>query len=108
MALVLSRTLLTLRRAIQFRLVPAVAYELGRLRSPRQAVYRWPEGEMPLGPRVCVFVHWDGAGEVREHVLHYVLSLADAGLSVLFVTINLVVDLLYYAVDPRLRVGRAA
>ena len=28
--------------------------------------------------------------------------------SVLFVTINLVVDLLYYAVDPRLRVGRAA
>ena len=29
-------------------------------------------------------------------------------ISVLFVTINLVVDLLYYAVDPRLRIGRAA
>ena len=26
-------------------------------------------------------------------------------ISVLFVTINLVVDLLYYAVDPRLRAG---
>ena len=29
------------------------------------------------------------------------------GISVLFVLINLVVDLLYYAVDPRLRAGRA-
>ena len=86
MAFMLGRTLLALRRAVQFRVIPAVAYELGRLRSPRQAVYQWPEGEIPVGPRVCVFVHWDGTGEVREHVLHYVLSLADAGLSVLFVT----------------------
>ena len=29
-------------------------------------------------------------------------------ISVLFVLINLIVDLLYYAVDPRLRIGRAA
>jgi len=28
--------------------------------------------------------------------------------SLLFVLINLIVDLLYYAVDPRLRIGRAA
>jgi peptide/nickel transport system permease protein len=27
-------------------------------------------------------------------------------ISALFVTINLIVDLLYYAVDPRLRIGR--
>ena len=27
-------------------------------------------------------------------------------LGALFVTINLIVDLLYYAVDPRLRIGR--
>jgi peptide/nickel transport system permease protein len=27
-------------------------------------------------------------------------------IALVFVTINLVVDLLYYAVDPRLRVGR--
>ena len=86
MAVLLSRTLLAIRRAFLFRVVPAVAYELGRLRSPRQEVYRWPEGNIPVGPRVCVFVHWDGAGEVREHVLHYVRSLAEAGLSVLFVT----------------------
>jgi peptide/nickel transport system permease protein len=29
-------------------------------------------------------------------------------IATLFVTINLVVDLLYYAVDPRLRVGRGS
>lgn len=74
------------RRTWRFRVIPPIAYELGRLRSPTQAVYRWPEGEIPVGPRVCVFVHWDGAGEVRDHVLHYVRSLVDAGLSVLFVT----------------------
>ncbi len=33
-----------------------------------------------------MFVHWDGAGEVRPHVLDYVRSLKDAGLSVLFVS----------------------
>jgi len=29
-------------------------------------------------------------------------------IAVVFVVINLLVDLLYYAVDPRLRVGRGA
>jgi len=55
-------------------------------RSPRRLLSRWPEGEMALGPKVCVYVHWDGAGEVRDHVLHHVRSLAEAGLSVVFVT----------------------
>ena len=67
--------------------VPRVAYVLGSFRSPQQIVYRWPEaGPIPVGPRPCVFVHWDGAGEVRPHVLDYVRALAQAGLSVLFVS----------------------
>ncbi len=41
---------------------------------------------MVLGPKVCVYVHWDGAGEVRDHVMHHVRSLAEAGLSIVFVT----------------------
>ena len=41
-------------------------------------------------------------GEEKGHVMRY----AGALIAVVFVTINLVVDLLYYAVDPRLRVGR--
>ena len=38
----------------------------------------------------------------REPLKYRLLML----ISVLFVMINLVVDLLYYAVDPRLRMGR--
>ncbi len=71
---------------MRHRVLPSLGHEIMRHRSPQQAVSRWPEGEIPLGPRVCVFVHWDGAGEVRPHVLHHVRSLAAAGMSVLFVT----------------------
>lgn len=74
------------RRAVLYQALPTVAYALGRFRSPRQIVYRWPDGPIPVGPRPCVFVHWDGGGEVRPHVLAYLRSLAEAGLSVLFVS----------------------
>lgn len=66
--------------------LPMLGHEIVRRRSPQQAVLRWPEGEIPLGPKVCVFVHWDGGGEVRDHVMHQVRSLAAAGLSIMFVT----------------------
>ena len=66
--------------------LPMLGHEIMRHRSPRQLVSSWPDGEIPLGPKVCVFVHWDGAGDVRDHVMHQVRSLAAAGLSVVFVT----------------------
>ena len=71
---------------MRYRVGPAIGHEIMRHRSPRQIVLRWPEGEIPLGARVCVFAHWDGAGDVRPHVLHHVRALAAAGLSVVFVT----------------------
>ena len=71
---------------MRYRVFPQVGHEIMRHRSPNQIVHRWPEGEIPLGPRVCIFVHWDGGGDVREHVLHQIRSLAAAGVSVLFVT----------------------
>ena len=57
-----------------------------RRRNPSQIVTRWPEGDIPLGPRVCVFEHWDGAGDVRPLVMHHLRSLAAIGCSVVFVT----------------------
>lgn len=71
---------------LRWRVLPQLGHEIMRHRSPVQLVSQWPEGEIPLGPKVCVFVHWDGAGEVRDHVLHHVRGLAAAGLSVVFVT----------------------
>jgi len=73
-------------RFIRYEVLPALGHLVMSWRSPEQLVSRWPEGEIPLGPRVCVYVHWDGAGEVRDHVVHHVSSLAAAGLSVVFVT----------------------
>lgn len=72
--------------AVRYRVLPGLGHEVMRHRSPHQVVSAWPEGEIPLGPKVCVFVHWDRAGEVRDHVLHQVRSLAAVGLSVVFVS----------------------
>lgn len=63
-----------------------IDYWLSFLRSHTQLVHAWPEGEIPLGPKVAVFVHFDGQGRVGAHVLHYVTALRDAGVSVVFVT----------------------
>ena len=52
-----------------------IDYALSFLRSPHQIVRAWPEGEIPLGPRVAIFVHFDANGRVGAHVLHYVTSL---------------------------------
>ncbi len=71
---------------VRYSILPRIGHEIMRHRPPSQIVGRWPDGEIPLGPRVCVFAHWDGAGDVRPHVMHQVKSLAAAGLSVVFVT----------------------
>ena len=73
-------------RYVRYELLPSIGHLLMSRRNPRRLVSRWPEGEMTLGPKVCVYVHWDGGGDVRDHVLHHVRSLAEAGLSIVFVT----------------------
>ena len=70
----------------RYHILPRIGHELVRRRNPSQVVARWPDGVIPLGPRVCIFAHWDGAGDVRPHVMHHVRSLVGAGLSVIFVT----------------------
>lgn len=62
------------------------AFLVSLFRSPRQIVEAWPPGEIPLGPKVAVFVHFDARGNVRPYVLHYLRALHAAGISVVFVT----------------------
>lgn len=73
-------------RFVRNEVLPRIGHVLTSRHSPHQLVSRWPEGEMQVGPRVCVFVHWDGGGDVRDHVLHHIRSLAQVGLSIVFVT----------------------
>ena len=81
-----NRLLRPVYRYIRYEWLPSVGHLIMSRRSPRRLLHRWPEGEMALGPKVCLFVHWDGAGDVRDHVMHHVRSLAQAGLSIVFVT----------------------
>ena len=75
-----------LYRFWMMRLVPRLSLLANSHRSRNQTVLRWPNGPMVLGPRVCVFIHWDGAGEVREYVLLYLRALQGCGVSVVFVS----------------------
>ncbi len=85
--------LAVIRRAVMRPIDTAVAETggwigalLGRCSSPNQIVRCWPEGEVVLGPRVALFVHFDPGGIVRRHVLDYLAALRDVGLSVAFVS----------------------
>ena len=73
------------------RLAAPFGWAAGFLRSNRQAVYAWPEpvarlSETKLGPKVVLFVHFDGGGAVRGYVRTYLHALRDAGLDVVFVS----------------------
>jgi peptide/nickel transport system permease protein len=60
-----------------------------------ETVFQWPG----MG---LLFIQSVGAADIPVMAAYLLLIAA------VFVTINLIVDLLYYAVDPRLRVDRAA
>jgi lipopolysaccharide biosynthesis protein len=68
-----------------WRIVPYTAF-LVSFRSPSQAVFSWPDTKPLLGPRVVLFVHFDGNKSIRPYVVHYLSHLHAAGLSVLFVS----------------------
>ncbi|MBS7812825.1 ABC transporter permease [Roseococcus pinisoli] len=60
-----------------------------------ETVFQWPG----MG---LLFIQSVGAADIPVMAAYLML------IAVVFVTINLIVDLLYYAVDPRLRTGRGA
>ena len=87
--------------ALKNTLVPVITItglQLGALIAfavVTETVFQWPG----MG---LLFIQSVGAADIPVMAAYLLLIAA------LFVTINLVVDLLYYAVDPRLRVGRGA
>lgn len=77
------------RRAWRFwwqQAIPPVWWVLSFLRRPSQAVEVWPEGDVRLGARVAVFVHFDRGGAVRPYVVAYLRALRSCGFSVAFVS----------------------
>lgn len=83
---VMFRAAIKRARAAVNRLMAYADYAISFTRNPRQVVSMWPAPEIDLGPRVAIFIHFDPRGAVGGHTLHYVRALAEAGLSVVFVT----------------------
>ena len=76
--------------------IPVVGLQLGMLVAfsiVTETVFQWPG----MG---LLFVYSVTTADIPVMAAYLMI------ISVLFVLINLVVDLLYYAVDPRLRVAR--
>ena len=76
---------------IRHRALPRVAWLIGFMRNNNKTIAAWPDpadhgGAVPLGPRVALFVHFDRAGELRDHVAAYLRALAAAGLDVVLVS----------------------
>jgi hypothetical protein len=75
-----------LLREVKLQVVMACAVVIGRLRNPHQVLEHWVSPDRPLGRRVVLFVHFDGAGRVIPTTRSFISRLAEAGLSVVFVT----------------------
>ncbi len=56
------------------------------LRRHRQIISVWPAGDITLGPRLVLFMHFDGRGHVRPQLFTYLRELKENGRCVIFVT----------------------
>ncbi|MBB5373581.1 rhamnan synthesis F family protein [Acidocella aromatica] len=70
----------------KWRLWVPLGQLMGQIRSPHQVVFSWPQGEVKLGARVALFMHFDGRGLVRPQLFDYMRELKENGLDVVFVT----------------------
>jgi hypothetical protein len=74
------------RRAWFGHIQPQCALLASFGRSPDQLTGQSPARDLPLGPKVAVFVHYDRHGIARDYVLDYLRALRDCGFAIVFVT----------------------
>jgi hypothetical protein len=76
----------TILSNLKWATIVPMARLIGQLRRRRQIISVWPEGDIALGPKIVLFMHFDRYGNVRPQILHYISELAANGRSVVFVT----------------------
>lgn len=82
----IKRIIKAILKALKWYLLIPPARVIGRLRRTRQIIDTWPAGGIPLGPRIVLFMHYDGRGFVRRQLLEYMRDLRDNGRDVVFVS----------------------
>ncbi|MDD2705187.1 MAG: rhamnan synthesis F family protein, partial [Acidocella sp.] len=70
----------------KWKLLVPLARIVGQIRSTKQILHVWPKGEIMLGPKVVLFMHFDGRGNVRAQLLDYMRDLKENGRDIVFVT----------------------
>jgi Rhamnan synthesis protein F len=82
----INNGIFNLLRTIRWVMIVPIGLLVGKLRSPRQIIRYWPEGEVKLGPQVALFMHFDRRGAVRPQLLEYMRELKENGRDVVFVS----------------------
>lgn len=82
----IKRFIRSLLHPFKWWVVVPLARLIGFVRSTRQINHVWPQGEIALGPKVALFMHFDRYGLVRPQLLHYMRELRDNGRDVVFVS----------------------
>ncbi len=80
------RPALNLAREAGIQAKIAASLPLGLFHAPHQVVEHWTAPGRSLGGRVALFVHFDAKGQVVPATRDFIVSLAEAGLDVVFVT----------------------
>jgi hypothetical protein len=63
-----------------------LARVVGYIRPARQILSVWPQGDITLGPKIVLFMHWDSRGVVRQQLLDYMTDLKENGRTIVFVS----------------------
>ena len=63
-----------------------LARVVGQMRSARQVLSVWPDQPVELGPKIVLFMHFDGQGSVRAQLYDYIHNLKENGRTIVFVT----------------------
>jgi hypothetical protein len=63
-----------------------LARVVGAMRSTRQINAVWPAGEIMLGPKIVLFMHFDGRGNLRPQLLDYIRAFKATGRDIVFVS----------------------
>jgi hypothetical protein len=73
-------------RWLKWHTVVPLARVVALFRNPRQIASVWPAGEITLGPKVVLFMHFDSGGRVRQQLLDYITDFVENGRSVVLVS----------------------
>jgi hypothetical protein len=82
----MKRRLILLLRWLKWHTLVPAARLIGQFRNPRQIVSVWPQGELTLGAKIVLFMHFDGAGKIRPQLLDYMREFTANNYQIVFVT----------------------